>query len=436
MTSADAPPGGSGKKRLALYVLTDLPYPPRSGNHLRYLQNLEVLSELGFDVTVVAGAVRQDASSAGVGDSATVARIVPVPPMATTSVARIRRAFSLVAGATGVTTVDPFGIEFRRRGLDSAVLEVAWELRPEVVVLRSLFAELAPDLHQLGASVVLDAHDASRLMAEVLRAEARGLAKAGLALRRRASEKAARCLRQADELWVPSYQEIDYFRPRVIGVPIVLVPNGTVVPTTATVSPPSDELLLIGNFGWPPNLAAAEVLVEKILPLVSVERPEASVTLVGRDLPAEHVARWRARPVKWEGVVTDVAPYFRRAGAFVFLPPPSARTPMPLKIAEALSFATPVAVSRGSMGGFDVRAGEAAIVADDPGEIAGAVVTVLCDPAYRERLALAGHRWARENLSREALRSRLERDSVIFGRDVRGKIHGGEVLRAHGSSAA
>jgi glycosyltransferase involved in cell wall biosynthesis len=435
MRSVEAPPGEPGKKRLALYVLTDLPHPPRSGNHLRYLQNLRVLSELGFDVTVVAGAVRQDASSAGVGDSATVARIVPVPPMATTSVARARRVLSLVAGAAGVTSVDPFGIEFRRRGLDSAVLEVAWELRPEVVVLRSLFADLAPQLQRSGAAVVIDAHDASPLMAEVLRAEARGLAKAGLALRRRASERADRCLRHADELWVPSYREIDYFRPRVNGVPIILVPNGTEVPAMAAVSPPSDELLLVGNFGWPPNLAAADVLVEKILPLVSAERPEAFVTLVGRNLPTERLARWRARSVKWEGAVTDVTPYFRRAGAFVFLPPPSARTPMPLKIAEALSYATPVAVSRGSTGGFDIRPGEDAIVTDDPEEIAGAVVTVLSDPEYRERLAIAGHRWARENLSREALRSRLERHSAIFGRGARGSIHGLSVVPAPDRSA-
>jgi len=437
MDTAPRRPDQTGDKPLALCVLTDLPHPPRSGNHLRYLQNLDLLSRLGFDVVVVAGAVREDVSSAGVGNRATVARIVPVPPMAKTPVARARRLLSLLAGAAGVTSVDPFGIEFRRSGLDSAVLEVARELRPKVVVLRSLFAHLAPELRQLGAAIVIDAHDASPLMARVLQAEARGVAKAGLALRRRASERADRCLRHADELWVPSYREVDYFRPRVADVSIVLVPNGTEVLPTATVSPPSNELLLVGNFGWPPNLAAADTLVERILPFVRAGRSDAFVTLVGQNLPAERVARWRGRPVTWEGAVTDVTPYFRRAGAFVFLPPPSAQTPMPLKVAEALSLATPVVVSRGSTGGFAIRPGEEAIVGDDPEEIAGAIVTMLGDLAYRERLASAGHRWARENLSREALLSRLERDSVIFGRDAGGTIPGRRVVgSAHGRSAA
>ena len=134
--------------------------------------------------------------------------------------------------------------------------------------------------------------------------------------------------------------------------------------------------------------------------------------------------------------MTNVTPYFRRAGAFVFLPPPSARTPMPLKIAEALSLATPVVISRGSTGGFAIRPGEEAIVGDDLADIAEAIVTMLGDPSYRERLASAGHRWARENLSREALLSRLERDSAIFGRDAGGRISGRRVLGgSHGRSA-
>jgi glycosyltransferase involved in cell wall biosynthesis len=406
----------AGDDRLLLYVLSDLPHPPRSGNHLRYAQNLNVLSQLGFEVAVVAGAVREDGSSAGVGDSATIARIVRVAPMRKTSTARARRTVSFIAGTLGLISADPFGIDFRGQGFDKAVLETAAELRPKVVVLRSLFAHLAPELRQLGVTVVVDVHDASPLMARVLQVQSRGLARAGLALRRRASEKADRCLRHADELWVPSYQEIDYFRPRVGGVPIVLVPNGTEVPPAAVVSPPSEELLLVGNFGWPPNLAAADSLAERILPLVRVQRPRAFVTLVGRNLPAERVARWRTRPVTWTGAVDDVTPYFRRAGAFVFLPPPSARTPMPLKVAEALSFATPVVVSRGATGGFAIRPGGEAIVGDDPEEIAEAIVAVLRDPARRERLALAGHRWARENLSREALRDRLGRESVIVRR--------------------
>jgi glycosyltransferase involved in cell wall biosynthesis len=405
----------AGAKRLALYVLSDLPHPPRSGNHLRYLQNVNALSQLGFEVVVVAGGVRADASSAGVGTDATIARVVHVPPMAKTPLARARRTVSFVAGAAGIASRDPFGIEFSRRGFDSAVLEVARELRPDLVVLRSLFAHLAQRLRQV-AMVVVDVHDASPLMARVLQAEARGLTRAGLILRRRTSERADRWLEHADELWVPSMNEAEYFRSRLPTTSIVLVPNGVDVPTTASVSPPSDELLLVGNFGWPPNLAAAQVLVNQILPAVRTRRPKARVTLVGHGLPREKIAGWREAEVAWEGAVADVAPYFRRAGALVFVPPPWAQTPMPLKVADALSHATPVVLSRGSTGGLPLRSGNEAIIGDDPIKIATELTELLSDAKARDRMARAGHSWARKHVSWEAAWVSIAQESVISRR--------------------
>jgi glycosyltransferase involved in cell wall biosynthesis len=400
-------------KPVALAVLTDLPDPPRSGNHLRYLQNLRLLHGLGYEVAVVAGAVRPDAADAGVGPHAELVEQVLVPEPLRTSWARARRLGSFAATAAGIRKRDPFAHAYAQAGIGPAIARAVQRRHPDVILLRSFFVEAALEVRTQGMLVVADLHDASSLMAAMLARQARPTARAGLLLRAAAARSSEALLRDVDEVWVPSEREQSYYASRLPGVPLLVVPNGIEVPREVSISPLSGRLLLVGNFGWPPNVSAADTLVEEILPRVLDARPEVVVDLVGRDLPRNRLARWRALPVEWHGYVSDVDPYYRRADAFVFVAPSTAKTALPLKLAQAFASGLPVVASAGAVGGLQMSDGSEVLIANDAAAGAAAVLALFADDELRGQLARAGHRWAQTQLGPDAILASLQRDSVI-----------------------
>jgi glycosyltransferase involved in cell wall biosynthesis len=172
-------------------------------------------------------------------------------------------------------------------------------------------------------------------------------------------------------------------------------------------------LLLVGGFGYPPNRTAAVRLVEEVLPLVRSRVPEASVTLVGRDLDPELVTAWRGKPVRWLGVVDDLTPVYARAGAVVLPYDPSTMTGTPLKIAEALANGVPVAATTNATRELGLEHGRHVLNGETSEEMAAAVVELLQNREKAHALAAAAHRWARETLSPEAIARRLATESIL-----------------------
>ena len=76
-------------------VLADLPYPPRSGNHLRDIQSLSVLDQLGYEVHVIAG-VRGWPGKRGLGPNGHLFAQFPVADETTTPRARVKRVWRLL----------------------------------------------------------------------------------------------------------------------------------------------------------------------------------------------------------------------------------------------------------------------------------------------------------------------------------------------------
>ncbi|MGI8728528.1 MAG: glycosyltransferase [Solirubrobacteraceae bacterium] len=400
---------------VALYVITDLPFPPRSGNHLRYLQIARALEMLGWSVRIVACAVRADAAEASIGPAGKLEALIRPQAPTTRPLERAARAARIAAMiARGVET-DPFAATYVRAGLDATVGEVVARVQPDAIVLRSLFAHLVPALRAPRRPVVLDVHDATPLMTKLLSASAPALQRVGLAARYRIARRTDRLMAGADELWVPSTREVTYFAERAAGVSAILVPNGIdVADDAAPCGPRSDhDLLLIGNFGWPANLHAADTLVEAVLPAVRRHVPEARVVLVGRDLPEDRSRRWADLPVEWRGVVPDIEPILKSAAAFVFAPPAWAISAMPLKVAEALASGTLLAASPSALGGFPLRHGVEALVREDPTELGSALGEALEIPGRGAQISDAGRHWARATLSVDSVVERLRRESLL-----------------------
>jgi glycosyltransferase involved in cell wall biosynthesis len=400
--------------RTALAVFSDLPDPPRSGNHLRDLQTLVILEELGLDVSVVAGD-HAPGSKRTIGSRGQLIQTVPIAPASTSTRARIRRLAQLGAAAALPSRPGPWALDYEDAGLSEAVVGAVETLRPDVVLLRSTLGHLAPRLRRHVDVLVFDVHDAETFQAmSVLRLTTGRRRPVGL-LRLAAARRTERLIRLADEAWVPSQPEIAHLTAIAPGPRILLVPNGVEIDEEFPIRRPGRELLLVGGFGYPPNQAAAIRLVEEVLPLVLKSHPDVSVTLVGRDLSPALGKRWAAEPVRWHGVVDDLQPFYDRAAALVLAYDASTSTGTPLKIAEAIAKGVPVVATPNATEPLGLSDELHVLTGSTGAELAAAVARVLANPRRSEERARRAHDWGRRTLDPRALAQRLRRDSILGG---------------------
>jgi glycosyltransferase involved in cell wall biosynthesis len=137
-----------------------------------------------------------------------------------------------------------------------------------------------------------------------------------------------------------------------------------------------DRIVFTGAMHYPPNVDAAIVLIEEVLPLVRRRIPEARLDIVGRD-PAPSLLALADRPgVQVTGFVPDVRPYLDAAS--VFAAPLRFGAGIQNKLLEALAMELPVVASTLAIDGL--RVGEAAppaVVADEPAVMADRIVEML-----------------------------------------------------------
>ena len=165
-------------------------------------------------------------------------------------------------------------------------------------------------------------------------------------------------------------------------------------------------LLFVGNYEYPPNRAAARILIDKALPAIRQVIPEARLQLIGNNPPG-WLREAGCDHIEVSGHVPDVRPYLWRATVFVC--PLQAGAGLKNKVLEALAMGIPVVATPLSVDGINVRHGESALIAPVD-QIAPKTIEVLRDGALRKRLAENGraliesqYSWARTASSYERL---------------------------------
>lgn len=157
-----------------------------------------------------------------------------------------------------------------------------------------------------------------------------------------------------------------------------IVPNGVDVTFWRRTVPSlgRDRIVFTGAMHYPPNVDAAVVLAEQVLPLVRQRVPEASLDIVGRD-PAPAVLALATRPgIHVTGYVPDVRPYLEAAS--VFAAPLRFGAGIQNKLLEALAMELPVVASTLAIDGLRVgSAAPPAAVADEPSVMADRIVEAL-----------------------------------------------------------
>ncbi len=181
---------------------------------------------------------------------------------------------------------------------------------------------------------------------------------------------------------------------------ITVIPNGVDLDYYAAYSRDKDPqapdygrnaLVFTGKMDFRPNVDAVTWFAHEVLPLIRREIDDATFLVVGKEPPPRVQALASLPGVTVTGFVPDIRAHI--AAAAVYVVPLRMGGGTRLKVLEALAMRSPMVSTRLGCEGFPLNDGEEVLYADDAEAFARAVMTLLRDPAHRERLGQAGRRF-------------------------------------------
>jgi len=158
-------------------------------------------------------------------------------------------------------------------------------------------------------------------------------------------------------------------------------------PPSAAIAPRGGHLVFTGSMDWPANIDAMHYCMNEIWPLITASRPEARLTIVGRDPPAALVDKARSRGLKWQftGFVDDVRPFIRDADLYIV--PLRVGGGTRIKIYEAMAMRRPVVSTSIGVEGLPIAAGDHYRRVDTAAAFAEATLQLLATPAEAAEMA-------------------------------------------------
>jgi glycosyltransferase involved in cell wall biosynthesis len=338
-------------------------------------------------------------------------------PSATPAATPVRVSRRFAADAAG--TLHARSLEWLRepdghpsdRWYDDAVMvelaEFADDLGAQIVVLETLWLHgyIAP-LRARGHTVILNAHGIEAALHDELAERTPAPLARKFAERTRRVE--ARALAAADEVWVPSPQDVVTARERYgTDIRLRVVPNAIDIDAyarnnasrpSATSPAEAFTVAFTASFAYPPNVVAADRLVAGIFPALTATIPDARLLLIGRD-PSPELSATAAADDRIEvtGFVDDVPAQLHRASAMAV--PLSEGHGTRFKVLEAFASQVPVVGSAKGLEGIEAVADEHYLAAESDAEFADALTSLAHDPALAERLTDNALRLVRERYS-------------------------------------
>ncbi len=153
------------------------------------------------------------------------------------------------------------------------------------------------------------------------------------------------------------------------------------------------ELTMVGSMFYPPNVDGVCWFIREVYPVVQAAYPEVKLNVIGaRPAPAIRQLAAKNSTIHVAGYVDDLTPYLRRTAAMIV--PLRSGSGMRVKIVDALARGVPVVSTTVGAEGLDVIPGRHLLVADRPAGFAEALLRLLRDPDWGQRLARAGRHLA------------------------------------------
>lgn len=213
--------------------------------------------------------------------------------------------------------------------------------------------------------------------------------------------------RRQDAVLVTSTVDRDSFARDLPGTPSVVIPNGVDLQyfSPSKIRSFRPALVFTGMMGYQPNIDAMYFYLQQIHPRIRASRPDATLSIVGKN-PPKSLVDMQIDGVTVTGFVEDVRPYVHQA--MVYIVPLRMGGGTRLKILEAMALQRPIVTTSIGCEGIDITDGEHALIRDDPREFADAVLELLQNQGLRKRLASAAFELVREQYDWTLITARME----------------------------
>ncbi|MCL4867448.1 MAG: glycosyltransferase [Anaerolineae bacterium] len=172
---------------------------------------------------------------------------------------------------------------------------------------------------------------------------------------------------------------------------VTVLPNGVDLDyfyPDPTISRDPATLVVTGKMSYDANAAMVSHLAHHIMPLVWAERPETRLLIVGKD-PTPEIQKLAHHPqIQVTGFVPDLRPYLRQAT--VAVAPITYGAGIQNKVLEAMACGTAVVASPKAASALQITPGQELLLAEESGEFAAAILSLLNHPERRAALEQAG----------------------------------------------
>ncbi len=169
------------------------------------------------------------------------------------------------------------------------------------------------------------------------------------------------------------------------------------------------DVAFVGNMGYPPNVRAAHMLIEEIMPRVWARRPSARVLLAGAR-PTRSVKALAGERVEVSGWLDDIRDAYRRSALMVA--PLFIGAGQQNKVLESMAMGVPCITTELVNNAIGATPGEHLLVAGTAGEFAAGIIDLLDAPGRREQVADAAVALVERRFAWSAVGERL---SAIVG---------------------
>ena len=174
----------------------------------------------------------------------------------------------------------------------------------------------------------------------------------------------------------------------------------SIVPEAPLQESPGPRLIFTGQMDYPPNVAAVERAVRRLMPAIRESWPDAGYHVVGRNPPDSLKALDGLHGCRVWGEVADIRTWL--AAADLALVPLEIARGVQNKVLEAMAMQLPVVLSPQAATGIGACDGEHFAIGDDDQALIDHVLALLADPSSSALLGLRARRFVIDELSWEA----------------------------------
>ncbi len=154
------------------------------------------------------------------------------------------------------------------------------------------------------------------------------------------------------------------------------------------------EAILATTYKWIHNVEGVDWLIDKVLPLVHKSIPEASLRLLGKDMPQHFLGK---KCVEAQGYVENVKPFLNKAG--IYVAPLFVGSGIRIKIIEAMAMELPVVATTVAAEGISAGSEEGLFLADTPEDFARIMIELMTKPEQTRILGAAARQFVIKNFS-------------------------------------